>query len=214
MRQSSNKVFKNNLGKIIFDIILIILGLMFIIFPSIFVNSIGIIAGTILIVVGILGIILALITSSFLFSSIFSIIFSIMSLCFGITFVVNPSLLVSILPVFVIIYLLFSGFSKIFSFAKLRNDRYYIINLIVGILFIVLGITLMFFIDEFNSITAILFGVLLLFFGLSSLVEIIVKLIDKNKNEKHVEKKIIGGFKGKEDAIDADIIDIKDSEDK
>lgn len=208
-----NKVLKNNLGKIIFDIVLVILGLVFIIFPSFFVNSIGIIAGAILIIVGLLGIILALVTYSFLFSSIFSIIISVISLCFGITFVINPSLLVSILPIFLIIYLLFSGFSKIFSFAKFNKDKYYIINLIVGIIFIILGVTLMFFIDEFNEIIAILFGVLLLIIGLSSLIEIIVKLIDKNNNNKHVEKKIIG-FKGKENAIDADIIDIRDSKDE
>lgn len=213
MYKSFKKTLKNNLGKIIFDAILIILGLVFIILPSFFVNSIGIIAGSILIIVGLLGIILALITSSFLFSSIFSIIISVISLCFGITFLINPSLLVSILPILLIIYLLFSGFSKIFSFAKFNKDKYYIINLVVGIIFVTLGITLMFFIDEFNEIVAILFGVLLLLIGVSSLIEIIVKLIDKNKIDKDEEKKIIG-FKGKENAIDADIIDIRDSKDE
>ena len=103
--------------------------------------------------------------------------------------------------------------SKIFSYFKFKEVKAYILDLIVGIIFIILGITLIFFIDEFNSFLAILVGVMLLIIGLSSLIEIIIKLINTNKKVKIKEERIIG-FKGKENAIDADIVDIKDSKDE
>ena len=213
MKDNVNIVLKRNLGKIIFSAILIVLGLVFVIFPSLFVNSIGIISGVILLLVGILGIILSLMTRGIMFVSIFSIIISVVAICFGITFIVNPDLVVTILPIFLICYLLINGVSKIFSYIKFKEVKAYILDLIVGIIFIILGITLIFFIDEFNSFLAILVGVMLLIIGLSSLIEIIIKLINTNKKVKIKEERIIG-FKGKENAIDADIVDIKDSKDE
>ncbi len=209
---NDKKIFlKRNITKLIFDAILIILGLIFIIFPNIFVSSVGIIAGTIFLLIGVGGILISLFSSGFLFSSIFSIIIFTIFIVFGLIFIFNPSSLVSILPILLIVYLLISGINKIFSFIRFKYNKAFILNFILGIIFVISAITLMFFIDEFNNFIGILVGIILLLIGISSLIDIISKFINNKKDNFNKEQKIID-FKGKENAIDADIVDIKDSD--
>lgn len=198
---------------LIWGIIILLLGILFIAVPSIFNNAFGIICGTILIVCGVLFIIVSFIVPGFLFTSLFSILYGLLAVTFGIIFISNEGFVNTLLPILFAIFLISNGVNKISESKKLQNLGFngWWTTLVAGLVYLIGGIVTCFFLNEMKDAVAISCGILLIILSTSQFLEVYIKLKAKNfikKEEKALFGK--GGVFDTTNAIDAEVVDEKE----
>lgn len=155
------------IGSIIFGILLIVFGLIFIISPESAFETIVLIAGISLVVYGGLKIIFALKSSNpyasyFLAGSIFSIIF-------GFILISNQSAAIKVIPIILGIWLLISGITTLLFLVKTGSDK----KLIVRPIFKIIVGAIAFLLPVIPIIaTGIVLGIILILSGITTLVNI------------------------------------------
>ena len=184
-------------------VLLLILGIVALIDGELFASSLSIIAGVTLLLIGLLTVIGAFISSAFVLGSGFKIITGIISSILGIYFLINPKLSLIIITLALGFILLMNGVLKFVRSFDLRGLKVktWFVDTILGVVYIVIGVVLLFFSDGAIDLIRILIGIFLIIASILNLCEFISSIIRTNRDEKVIN--II-----KKHVDDADHIDI------
>ena len=184
-------------------VLLLILGIVALIDGELFASSLSIIAGVTLLLIGLLTVIGAFISSAFVLGSGFKIITGIISSILGIYFLINPKLSLIIITLTLGFVLLMNGVLKFVRSFDLRGLKVktWFVDTILGVVYIVIGVVLLFFSDGAIDLIRILIGIFLIIASILNLCEFISSIIRTKRDEKVIN--II-----KKHVNDADHIDI------
>ena len=184
-------------------VLLLILGIVALIDGELFASSLSIIAGVTLLLIGLLTVIGAFISSAFVLGSGFKIITGIISSILGIYFLINPKLSLIIITLTLGFVLLMNGVLKFVRSFDLRGLKVktWFVDTILGVVYIVIGVVLLFFSDGAIDLIRILIGIFLIIASILNLCEFISSIIRTSRDEKVIN--II-----KKHVDDADHIDI------
>lgn len=184
-------------------VLLLILGIVALIDGELFASSLSIIAGVTLLLIGLLTVIGAFISSAFILGSGFKIITGIISSILGIYFLINPKLSLIIITLTLGFILLMNGVLKFVRSFDLRGLKVktWFVDTILGVVYIVIGVVLLFFSDGAIDLIRILIGIFLIIASILNLCEFISSIIRTSRDEKVIN--II-----KKHVNDADHIDI------
>ena len=184
-------------------VLLLILGIVALIDGELFASSLSIIAGVTLLLIGLLTVIGAFISSAFVLGSGFKIITGIISSILGIYFLINPKLSLIIITLALGFILLMNGVLKFVRSFDLRGLKVktWFVDTILGVVYIVIGVVLLFFSDGTIDLIRILIGIFLIIASILNLCEFISSIIRTSRDEKVIN--II-----KKHVDDADHIDI------
>ena len=184
-------------------VLLLILGIVALIDGELFASSLSIIAGVTLLLIGLLTVIGAFISSTFVLGSGFKIITGIISSILGIYFLINPKLSLIIITLTLGFVLLMNGVLKFVRSFDLRGLKVktWFVDTILGVVYIVIGVVLLFFSDGAIDLIRILIGIFLIIASILNLCEFISSIIRTSRDEKVIN--II-----KKHVDDADHIDI------
>ena len=184
-------------------VLLLILGIVALIDGELFASSLSIIAGVTLLLIGLLTVIGAFISSAFVLGSGFKIITGIISSILGIYFLINPKLSLIIITLALGFILLMNGVLKFVRSFDLRGLKVktWFVDTILGVVYIVIGVVLLFFSDGSIDLIRILIGIFLIIASILNLCEFISSIIRTSRDEKVIN--II-----KKHVDDADHIDI------
>ena len=184
-------------------VLLLILGIVALIDGELFASSLSIIAGVTLLLIGLLTVIGAFISSAFVLGSGFKIITGIISSILGIYFLINPKLSLIIITLTLGFILLMNGVLKFVRSFDLRGLKVktWFVDTILGVVYIVIGVVLLFFSDGAIDLIRILIGIFLIIASILNLCEFISSIIRTSRDEKVIN--II-----KKHVNDADHIDI------
>ena len=184
-------------------VLLLILGIVALIDGELFASSLSIIAGVTLLLIGILTVIGAFISSAFVLGSGFKIITGIISSILGIYFLINPKLSLIVITIALGFILLMNGVLKFVRSFDLRGLKVktWFVDTILGVVYIVIGVVLLFFSDGAIDLIRILIGIFLIIASILNLCEFISSIIRTKRDEKVIN--II-----KKHVNDADHIDI------
>ena len=184
-------------------VLLLILGIVALIDGELFASSLSIIAGVTLLLIGLLTVIGAFISSAFVLGSGFKIITGIISSILGIYFLINPKLSLIIITLTLGFILLMNGVLKFVRSFDLRGLKVktWFVDTILGVVYIVIGVVLLFFSDGAIDLIRILIGIFLIIASILNLCEFISSIIRTSRDEKVIN--II-----KKHVDDADHIDI------
>lgn len=174
------------------------------------VSVIPIIVGCFLLVHGVFQLILYYLLRNQVLINLGKAIEGIFSIIIGIVLLINREQALTFIIVSLGIYILFSGFSKLFHAFMLRRTggRYYIYALVQGIVLIILSIVCFLSPATTNSIMIGASATYLLIIGISELIE----GIEDSLSQKRIENRVSSTSK-KSGAIEGEIIDIKDTDD-
>ena len=184
-------------------VLLLVLGIVALIDGELFASSLSIIAGVTLLLIGLLTVIGAFISSAFVLGSGFKIITGIISSILGIYFLINPKLSLIIITLTLGFILLMNGVLKFVRSFDLRGLKVktWFVDTILGVVYIVIGVVLLFFSDGAIDLIRILIGIFLIIASILNLCEFISSIIRTSRDEKVIN--II-----KKHVDDADHIDI------
>ena len=184
-------------------VLLLILGIVALIDGELFASSLSIIAGVTLLLIGLLTVIGAFIASAFVLGSGLKIITGIISSILGIYFLINPKLSLIIITLALGFILLMNGVLKFVRSFDLRGLKVktWFVDTILGVVYIVIGVVLLFFSDGAIDLIRILIGIFLIIASILNLCEFISSIIRTSRDEKVIN--II-----KKHVDDADHIDI------
>lgn len=189
----------NKIFSILFNILWIALGIFAIASPSGFGASLGIVAGTFMIIIGALILLFALFSTRLVIGSGFLFLEGLITLAVGIFLVAFKDASLSIVTFSLAFYFLFSGISKMMNSIDIKKfkGKSWWVTLLIGILYVVLSIVLFVFNDGANNVVSILIGVFFILSGIFGLLE----LFDSFKREKR-EQNIIRNINKNMDNID------------
>ena len=189
----------NKIFSILFNILWIALGIFAIASPSGFGASLGIVAGTFMIIIGALILLFALFSTRLVIGSGFLFLEGLITLAVGIFLVSFKDASLSIVTFSLAFYFLFSGISKMMNSIDIKKfkGKSWWVTLLIGVLYVVLSIVLFVFNDGANNVVSILIGVFFILSGIFGLLE----LFDSFKREKR-EQNIIHNINKNMDNID------------
>lgn len=167
-------------------VLLLILGIVALIDGELFASSLSIIAGVTLLLIGLLTVIGAFISSAFVLGSGFKIITGIISSILGIYFLINPKLSLIIITLTLGFILLMNGVLKFVRSFDLRGLKVktWFVDTILGVVYIVIGVVLLFFSDGAIDLIRILIGIFLIIASILNLCEFISSIIRTSRDEK------------------------------
>lgn len=208
----NKKTLMNKILSILFNILWIALGIFAIASPKGFGASLGLVAGTFMIIIGSLILLFALFSSTLIIGSGFLFLEGIITLCIGILLVVFKEASLSIVTFSLAFYFLFNGLSKVINSIDIKKFKVksWWVTLLIGLLYIVLSIVLFAFNDGANNVVSILIGIFFILTGVFGILE----LFDVFKREKR-ESTIIKNIHNNVDNLDHIDIDFtKDDKDR
>lgn len=185
---------------LITSVLLIVLGILSLVSQDNFSWALGIIAGIMLIGIGVASIIYGVVIKKMILGSGWLIFQGILAIILGIVLATIKDASVTMISFFLATWLVIRGITKMWDSSTLRRFKVssWWLTLILGILYFILGILLYIFNNFTNSVVIILIGS---FFILSGVLNII-ELFDEGKREKREEKIIKTVHKSIDDNID------------
>lgn len=189
----------NKILSLFCNILWAVLGIVAIVSPQAFANSLGTIAGSFMIIIGALFVLFALFSSALILGSGFLVLQGVVTLSLGIFFVAYRDASLVMITFALAFYFLFNGISKIVTsvdLAKLKSKTWWVTT-IIGILYIALSIVLFTFTSESSNVVSYLIGSFFIISGVFGVLE----LFDTFKREKR-EKIIINNIHKNVDNID------------
>ena len=181
------------------NVLWVVLGIVAIVSPQAFANSLGTIAGSFMIIIGALFVLFALFSSALILGSGFLVLQGVITLSLGIFFVAYRDASLIMITFALAFYFLFNGISKIVTsvdLAKLKSKTWWVTT-IIGVLYIALSIVLFTFTSESSNVVSYLIGSFFIISGVFGVLE----LFDTFKREKR-EKIIINNIHKNVDNID------------
>ncbi len=181
------------------NVLWVVLGIVAIVSPQAFANSLGTIAGSFMIIIGALFVLFALFSSALILGSGFLVLQGVITLSLGIFFVAYRDASLVMITFALAFYFLFNGISKIVTsvdLAKLKSKTWWVTT-IIGVLYIALSIVLFTFTSESSNVVSYLIGSFFIISGVFGVLE----LFDTFKREKR-EKIIINNIHKNVDNID------------
>ena len=181
------------------NVLWVVLGIVAIVSPQAFANSLGTIAGSFMMIIGALFVLFALFSSALILGSGFLVLQGVVTLSLGIFFVVYRDASLVMITFALAFYFLFNGISKIVTsldLAKLKSKTWWVTT-IIGVLYIALSIVLFTFTSESSNVVSYLIGSFFIISGVFGVLE----LFDTFKREKR-EKIIINNIHKNVDNID------------
>lgn len=181
------------------NVLWVVLGIVAIVSPQAFANSLGTIAGSFMIIIGALFVLFALFSSALILGSGFLVLQGVITLSLGIFFVAYRDASLVMITFALAFYFLFNGISKIVTsvdLVKLKSKTWWVTT-IIGILYIALSIVLFTFTSESSNVVSYLIGSFFIISGVFGVLE----LFDTFKREKR-EKIIINNIHKNVDNID------------
>lgn len=202
---------KNKILGILFSIILIALGVVCFILPSVFADAITNVLGVAFLVLGIMSMLFAFTTVTGAIINLFSsslILGGVIFVVLGILLFTNPDGIIKVIGIIFAALSIVSGFFKLCyvpSF-KQTTQRFWICELILSLLYIALGIVIFCNLDNLKIALIYLLGVYLILFGGSKLIDYCMKVTPKYEFKIHHEKNKI---KDDDEIIDANFTEKK-----
>lgn len=181
------------------NVLWVVLGIVAIVSPQAFANSLGTIAGSFMIIIGALFVLFALFSSALILGSGFLVLQGVVTLSLGIFFVAYRDASLVMITFALAFYFLFNGISKIVTsvdLVKLKSKTWWVTT-IIGVLYTALSIVLFTFTSESSNVVSYLIGSFFIISGVFGILE----LFDTFKREKR-EKIIINNIHKNVDNID------------
>ena len=193
------KTTLSKITSILYSFLLLVLGILAIVSKDVFSEYLGIIAGSILIVVGVIMLIYSLLIRTMILGTSFIIIEALFTTLLGIFLCVNTEASITIITYGLGTWLLINGLLKMINSFSLKSFKVktWFISLIVGAIYFTLSILLFIFIGTAQDIVSIMLGVFLIIAAIANLVE----LIDTIKREDR-ETKILNNINNNVDNLD------------
>lgn len=173
---------------ILLSILFALCGVILIVWPKASLDTIGYILGAFLLVYGITNFI-----DSFTISPIFCLIemiSSVLSIVIGVAVFLNPNIMENLLPILLGIFFIISGAFKARISYIIKSADDYLLPIITSILMILCGIILIVYPQDSAIAVAILTGVIMLIYGISDVIDMIVFKSNVKSIEKYFDKLI------------------------
>lgn len=185
---------------LITSVLLIVLGILSLVSQDNFSWALGIIAGIMLIGIGVASIIYGVVIKKMILGSGWLIFQGILAIILGIVLATIKDASVTMISFFLATWLVIRGITKMWDSTTLRRFKVssWWLTLILGILYFILGILLYIFNNFTNSVVIILIGSFFIVSGVLNIIE----LFDEGKREKREEKIIKTVHKSIDDNID------------
>jgi uncharacterized membrane protein HdeD (DUF308 family) len=200
MNNLSTKVKKMSITSIIFSLLFIVAGVFLLIKPETAINVVCYVIGIILVLWGVISIIQFFSDKNSTNYLSLSFIFGSFVFIFGIIILIKPSIVASIVPLLLGVWMVINGVTKLsYSLSIYRNTKN-ILSIIVSIFIIVFGVTLIF--NPFEGAKGLtqIIGVALIVYSILDLVESIAISISIKANSEETEGKIVEAkYKDKEE---------------
>ena len=178
--------YKHRAGSLIGAIVSVIVGILLVIFhneaPEMIIRVLGIAVLT----AGVVALITYFVDKSNAYLSVVGLVLGIILIVLGIWMVASPSSIMSVISIFFGIVLIVDGIIdiQISSSSTDTKSKGFIISLILGIITLIAGIIIIIFYKPIVTGFAILFGVLLIFEGVSDIVIIAIASNNKKREDK------------------------------
>ena len=200
MNNLSTKVKKMSITSIIFSLLFIVAGVFLLIKPETAINVVCYVIGIILVLWGVISIIQFFSDKNSTNYLSLSFIFGSFVFIFGIIILIKPSIVASIVPLLLGVWMVINGVTKLsYSLSIYRNTKN-ILSIIVSIFIIVFGVTLIF--NPFEGAKGLtqIIGIALIVYSILDLVESIAISISIKANSEEIEGKIVEAkYKDKEE---------------
>ena len=197
MQNLSTRVKKMSITSIAFSLLFIVTGIFLLLKPETVINYVCYVLGLILVLWGVVSIIQFFSDKNSTNYLSLNFIFGAFVFIFGIIILIKPSIIASIIPLLLGVWMIINGVTKLSYSLSIKN----IFSIIGAILIVIFGITLVF--NPFEGAKGLtqIIGIALIIYSVFDLVESIIIAI---------------GIKGKADPSEGKIIEAeyKDKEDK
>ena len=197
MQNLSTRVKKMSITSIAFSLLFIVTGIFLLLKPETVINYVCYVLGIILVLWGVVSIIQFFSDKNSTNYLSLNFIFGAFVFIFGIIILIKPSIIASIIPLLLGVWMIINGVTKLSYSLSIKN----IFSIIGAILIVIFGITLVF--NPFEGAKGLtqIIGIALIIYSVFDLVESIIIAI---------------GIKGKADPSEGKIIEAeyKDKEDK
>ena len=201
MQNLSTKVKKMSITSIVFSLLFIVAGIFLLVKPETAINIVCYVLGVILVLWGVVSIIQFFSDKNSTNYLSLSFIFGAFVFIFGIIILIKPSIVASIIPLLLGVWMVINGVTKLSYSLSIYKENKNIFSIIGAFLIIIFGVTLIF--NPFEGAKGLvqIIGIALIVYSVLDLAESIA---------------ISVGLKGKEDSSEGKIIEAqyKDKEDK
>lgn len=213
-----NSVKKNKVSNIIISILLILVGIAALFAPLLFKDIINIFIGVTLIFVGVSFLFLGILS---LYGKVSLIICGILIIIGGSIMFTNPDAMLKVVGIVLGVFTLMSAIYKLalLPILKARGGKIWIFQLIVGILYIILGISLICYINDVQIVLIYFLGAYLIILGVSRFIDSfetekvdyteVIHFTNKNNKSKASNDK----FKNHDEVVDANYSEKEDNKD-
>ena len=200
MQNLSTKVKKMSITSIVFSLLFIVTGVFLLLKPETAINIVCYVLGVILVLWGVVSIIQFFSDKSSDNYLSISFIFGAFVFIFGIIILIKPSIIASIVPLLLGVWMVINGVTKLSYSLSVYKVSKNIFSIIGALLIVIFGVTLIF--NPFEGAKALtqIIGIALIVYSLLDLAESISISISLKSKEDPSEGKIIEAeYKEKED---------------
>ncbi len=200
MQNLSTKVKKMSLTSIVFSLLFIVTGIFLLLKPETAINIVCYVLGVILVLWGVVSIIQFFSDKNSTNYLSLSFIFGAFVFIFGIIILIKPSIIASIVPLLLGVWMVINGVTKLSYSLSIYKETKNIFSIIGALLIVIFGITLIF--NPFEGAKALtqIIGVALIVYSILDLAESIsISISVKGKADPSEGKIIEAEFKDKED---------------
>jgi len=200
MYNLSTKVKKMSITSIIFSLIFIVTGVFLLIKPETAINVVCYVLGIVLVLWGVVSIIQFFSDKNSTNYLSMSFIFGAFVFIFGIIILIKPSIVASIVPLLLGVWMVINGVTKLSYSLSIYKNTKNMLSIIGSIFIIVFGVTLIF--NPFEGAKGLtqIIGVALIVYSILDLVESIAISISIKGNSEEPEGKIVEAkYKDKEE---------------
>lgn len=200
MEQISVRVKKMSITSVIFSLLFIVTGVFLLLKPETAINVVCYVLGVLLVLWGVVSIIQFFSDKNSTNYLSMNFVFGAFVFIFGIIILIKPSIVASIVPLLLGVWMVINGVTKLSYALSIFKETKNMLSIIVSIFIIVFGVTLIF--NPFEGAKGLtqIIGIALIFYSVLDLAESIIIAIGlKGKKEEPEGKIIEANYKEKED---------------
>ena len=200
MDNLSTKVNKMSITSIIFSLLFIVTGVFLLLKPETAINVVCYVLGVILVLWGMISVIQFFSDKNSTNYLSLSFIFGAFVFIFGIIILIKPSIIASIIPLLLGVWMVINGVTKLSYSLSIYKDTKNIISIIGSLLIVIFGVTLIF--NPFEGAKALtqIIGIALIVYSILDLVESIsISFSLKGRDDSSEGKIIEAKYRDKED---------------
>ena len=200
MNNLSTKVKKMSITSIVFSLLFIVTGVFLLIKPETAINVVCYVLGIILVLWGVVSIIQFFSDKNSTSYLSLNFIFGAFVFIFGIIILIKPSIIASIVPLLLGVWMVINGVTKLSYSLSIYKETKNLFSILGALLIVIFGVTLIF--NPFEGAKALtqIIGIALIIYSILDLAEsIIISFTMKGKEDPAEGKIIEAKYKDKEE---------------